>query len=245
MIERILVLPDVHLTAKVPKEYKVVKPFIKDFKPHRTILLGDFMDCESVSHWIKDKARLIEGKRYKQECLTAQKELNYINKHSKKVIWLEGNHENWVEQYVDKHPEMEGLIEIPEVMNLDSKQIDWIPQDEIYCIGHLNFIHGWYTTKYHAAKHLDAMGDCVIYGHTHLPQSFSKNMALHKEIMGYGLGCLCGKAPEYMRGRFANWINQFAVIYHDTLTGNFNLYPINVIDYSFIWNGKRYISLKK
>jgi predicted phosphodiesterase len=143
-------------------------------------------------------------------------------------------------RYLEKNPEMVGFIEIPKVLHLKDRGIEWIDVDHIYKVGHLNFIHGWYANKYHAAKHLDTMGDCVVYGHTHLPQSFAKNMALHKEIMSYGLGCLCDKAPDYMHGRFANWINNFAIIYVDTITNNFNLYEINIIDNQFMWNGKRY-----
>jgi len=240
MIKKLLVLPDVHLTDQVPKVYSVVKKFVKDFQPHETILLGDFMDVSALSAWDFDKRQNMEGRRFKKEISCADREIKFLEKHSKKITYICGNHEYRVDRYLEKNPEMQGLIEIPILLSLKNRSINWVTVDEIYSKGHLNFIHGWYVTKYHAAKHLDVIGDCVVYGHTHLPQNYSKNLALHKEIMAYGLGCLCDKAPEYMHGRFANWINNFAVVYYDTVVGNFNLYEINIIDKSFMWNGKKY-----
>jgi len=67
MIERIVVLPDVHLTTKIPKEYQLVKKFIKDYKPDEVILLGDFMEVEALSSYDLSKKRKIEGKRFEKE----------------------------------------------------------------------------------------------------------------------------------------------------------------------------------
>jgi len=66
------------------------------------------------------------------------------------------------------------------------------------------------------------------------------NMRMQEPIMSWGLGCLCGHAPDYGKGRPMNWINQFAVFELDSKTGNFNLTPINIIDNKFIYNGRLY-----
>lgn len=100
MIERIVVLPDVHLTESGGAQpYVVAKKLIREMKPHEIILLGDFMDCLSVSHWIDDKRQLLENKRYLQECGMANTELDWLQKQCKEMVYLEGNHENWVVQY--------------------------------------------------------------------------------------------------------------------------------------------------
>jgi len=63
-VERIVVLPDVHLTTKIPKPYLLTKKFIKSYKPTEIILLGDFMEVESLSSYDLSKKRKIEGKRF-------------------------------------------------------------------------------------------------------------------------------------------------------------------------------------
>jgi hypothetical protein len=65
------------------------------------------------------------------------------------------------------------------------------------------------------------------------------NMKMQKPIMAYGLGCLCNHAPEYMKNKPANWLNQFGVMEQDS-RGVFNLYPVNITEGQFIYNGKRY-----
>jgi len=236
---KIIVIPDVHLTTDVPEEYEVVKRFIADQKPDEVILLGDFMDCSSLSHWNDSKSRSMEGQRWNKEIKVANKELDFLQEHASKVSFLEGNHENWVEQYVEKHPEMEGLIEIPMKLKLKKRGIQWHKYNDLYQVGNLHFTHGCYTGKYHAAKHLQSFGCNIVYGHSHSTQTAMMNMKMQDTHMSYGLGCLCDHKPEYMKNRPANWINQFAVVYINT-EGDFNVYPVNITNNKFMFEGKQY-----
>jgi len=236
---KIIVVPDVHLTTDVPKEYEIVKRFIEDQKPDEVILLGDFMDCSSLSHWNESKARVMEGKRWKEECKVANKELDFLQQHTKKVTYIEGNHCQWVEQYVDKHPEMEGLIEIPKMLKLKKRDIEWVKMNDLYRVGSLYFTHGCYTGKYHAQKHLQNFGCNLVYGHTHNYQVSMENRAMQDVFVAYGLGCLCGHKPEYMKNKPANWIAQFGVVYVNT-DGDFNVYPVNIVNDKFTFEGKQY-----
>jgi len=237
MIEKLLILPDVHLDTTLPKPYKLIKKFLRKNKFDEIILLGDFMDCSALSHWIKDKRKLLEGKRHKKELELVDKELNCLASKTKKLVYIEGNHEDWINQYVEKYPEMEGLVEIVE--NTTAK-FKWIQMNKLYKKGHLYFTHGMYANKYHSNKHLINLGCNIVYGHVHRTQSDMMNMKMQKPIMGWALGCLCDKEPFYMRKKPANWINGFGIIYVNTENGNFNMYPINIINNRFIWNGKEY-----
>ena len=240
MIKSAIILPDIHLTDKIPKDYKTVKNFIKEFKPDEVILLGDFMDVSSLSAWDYDKKRPMEGRRYVKEITRANEELDYIQKYTKKITYLEGNHEDRVNRYLDKNPEMEGMIEIQEQLGLEERKIDWIKMNDLYKKGDMYFTHGLYTNLYNARKHLQTFGCNVCYGHQHGTQTSMQNMKMQEPHMAYALGTLGDKAPDYMRNRPANWINQFAVFYWDDKSGLFNLYPINVIKNKFFWNGKLY-----
>lgn len=239
-IKRIAILPDCHLSTKSDEPYEVVKKFLKSYKPDEIVLLGDFMDCEALSHWTKDKLRGIDGRKYKHECDFANKELDKLQKLTKKITYLEGNHEAWVEQYIDRNPEMEGLIEIPNQLNLKKRNIKWYPYNSLYKIGHCYLTHGSYATKYHTQKHLQAFGCNLVYGHVHRPQSDMINMKQIEPTMAYALGCLCNHEPSYMKGKPANWMHGFGILEVDTNDGTFNLTPINIINNKFIYNGVVY-----
>lgn len=239
-IKKVIILADVHLTQEVPDEYKVVKKFIKSEKPDEIVLLGDYMDIESLSAWDRDKRMLMEGRRHKIECDVANRELDFLQKYAKKVTFLEGNHEWRVRRYLEKNPEMIGMIELPMMLNLEKRGINWYPINELYDIGKMSFTHGIYTTKYHANKHLSMYGCNICYGHKHEAQTYLMNMKMQKPYMAYAMPCLCDKQPDYMQGKPTNWINGFGIMYVDEQTGEFNLYPVMIVNKQFIWEGKKY-----
>lgn len=240
MIEKIVVIPDAHVSTSTSKEYKVVKKFIKEFKPNKIILLGDFMDVSALSHWDMDKKRLIEGKRYKKEIEAVNRELDYLQEYSDEIVYIEGNHEDRVERYLDTNPEVEGLLEVQDLLKLKERNIKWISINKTYRVGHMYFTHGMYANANTAKRTLMAFGCNICVGHTHRPQVETLNMVMQRPTMSYVLGCLCDKSPDYLNDKPSSWINQFAVMYNDTRTGKFNLYPINIIDSQFIWEGKSY-----
>lgn len=243
-MKRAIIIPDPHMDLKPPKAYKVVKNFMKSFKTDFIILLGDFMNCTSLSHWIADKPRKLEKRRYMKEVDVCRKELDYIAKHTKDIIYCEGNHEFFIELYLDKHPEMEGDLELETRLELIERNIVWVRLNGLYCVGDvakLYFTHGIYTNKYHAQKHLTTFGCNLVYGHSHSPQVALMNMRMIEPYMAWGLGWL-GDMEEmkYLRNRPVNWIHQFAILEMEKRL--FTLTPINIIDGKFIYNGKKYKS---
>jgi len=241
VVKQIIVVPDVHLTEdELPKPYQLVKKLIAHVRPDQIILAGDFMHCEALSHWIYDKKKLCENKRYLKEIAVANKELDFMQKHCKDVVYLEGNHEQWVTFYIEYKPEVEGLMELPVLLKLKQRGIRWVPINKLFKVGKMYVVHGVFYNKYHAQKHLTSYGCSIAYGHTHTAQTAQMNMKMQDPIMAYGLGCLCDHEPDYRRGKPSNWIDQFAVIYLNEKCGNFNLYPVNITKDQFIWNGKVY-----
>lgn len=234
-----------HITPEgYNKCYDLAKAFIKDEQPDRVILLGDFADTSALSHWnLKKRGREIEGKRYDAELKVLDKELDWLNDNCDTLVWLEGNHENWVEQYIDHRPELEGLLEYPVRLNLKERGIQWIPYgdypENFYKVGQMNFIHGLYAGKYHAAKHWRTFGCNLCYGHTHVPQSHSHTMAQQKPYKVQGLGCLCDHKAPYLKGRPGSWMSGFGVMYM-AKNGEFNLYVVDIINKRFYFNGKSY-----
>ena len=153
---------------------------------------------------------------------------------------------SWADQYIDKNPEMEGMIEPEVCLNLEDRGYTIVPFNEVYRLGKLNIIHGYYHSKYHASKTLDVFEESICYGHMHSPQMHSKVKPMDSKDFhaSYGLPCLCELAPDYMKNRPNAWINGFGVV-HVMQDGSFNLYPIIIVNNKFIYNGKIYESNKK
>jgi UDP-2,3-diacylglucosamine pyrophosphatase LpxH len=241
MIKKTIIIPDAHLDGKaLPKPYRAVKNYIAETGADEVILLGDFADIAALSAWDMDKKRLMEGRRYKEEIKQLNDELDFLQSKSDNVVYLEGNHEDRINRYLDKNPEFEGMIELPEVLDLDVRGIKFIKMNDLYKSGRMYFTHGMWTTKYHANKHLVSLGCNITYGHTHRAQTDTMTMAKQKPHQAFGLGCLCDTQASYLRNRPSSWINQFAVMYSDTKTGNFTLQPINVVGNQFILDGVKY-----
>ena len=243
--KKVVVLPDIHYPEHSKSSMDLVKKFIKDIQPDEIIYQGDNMDMGVISHWNKDKKRVVELKRLKQDYDNFIKDiLDPIEKLAPKAkfIWFTGNHEFWAEQYLDKNPELEGIIEPEICLSLKERGYKIIPLNHIYKLGKLSIIHGYYTNQYHAAKTLSAFEVSVCYAHTHAPQMHSKTKPMDTKNfhIAYGMPCLCDLAPEYGKSRPNSWVHGFGVIYI-LPDGNFNLYPIIIVNNKFIFNNKVYV----
>jgi predicted phosphodiesterase len=241
-VKRIVAMFDCHLTTSSSRPFDlVVESFLPDYKPDEVVLGGDFMSCESLSHWNDNKRLSMESKRWADELSFADEKLRLIQKSTDKITWLKGNHEDWVEQYVEQYPQLKNKIELENNLSFDTYNVDFVPLNELYCIGKnakLYITHGMYTGLYHAKKHLDSLGCNIMYGHLHTTQTFMHNIRMHDPYQAWAVGCLCDMNQPYLKGKQPNWIHQVAIIeYTDDL---FNVQLINIINNSFIFNGKVY-----
>lgn len=244
MIKKILILPDVHLGIKPPKPYLVAKEFAKWYKPDEIVLLGDFMSIDALSGYDLSKKRKIEGQRYEKELDVAQIEIDELLKICKNIVWLEGNHEDRVERYLDDHPELEGMLEIPHRLKLNKCGIQWIKYGHEVKRSKLVLSHGIYYNASFAKKTALEYGCCIAVGHTHRFQVYTYFPKKQKyPFVCYGLGTLGDVDPEYAKGKPTGHLNQFAIVEYSER--QFNLFPINIVHDSFIYNGKLWSLNKK
>lgn len=245
-IKMAVVLPDIHHPYHDKGCIGAVFQFLKEYgnKIHDIILLGDNMDCEAASHWNENNKRILEGKRIKREYdLFDDEILTPIEKlcpKSKKVFFT-GNHEDWLEQTIDKFPQLEGLLEIKTNLRLKERGWQLIPLNANYHLGKLTLCHGLYTNEFHAKKTVLAYGGSILYGHTHDVQEYSmaRPMATTEIHKGKSIGCLCNRSQKYGKNRPNKWVHAFSVVYYYE-GGWFNEYTINIVNGKFVWNGKIY-----
>ena len=242
-----VLLPDFHHPYHDLNCWYAVCQFLRDYGRKLSFLLltGDQMDCDAVSHWLEGKTRVLEGKRIKEAYQTFDAEIltpleDFVSSKCQKVFFI-GNHEDWIEQAIDKNPQGEGYWELDE--NLQLKERGWklVELNGTYPLGKLTVCHGLYTNIYHARKMVDTFSSSVIYGHTHDLQEHTKVTPIdvadvHK---GKSIGCLCNVNQAYGKNRPNKWVHAFSVVYL-LPNGNFNEYTINIVGGQFIWNGKIY-----
>ncbi|HEY9705830.1 MAG TPA: metallophosphoesterase [Allocoleopsis sp.] len=249
-IEKTFVFSDIHYPEYDTKAISVAEQVLQDFKPDRIIYIGDFLDCTPVSHWLENKKQTMENKRllkdYEGFKNMARRHIK-LGKNVKEIVFMEGNHEDWVNQYIDKHPEMQGLIEVKEkVVKELSKEypkikMPWVEYNKFYNVGKLFFTHGIYTNKYHAEKHLNVIKKNIMYGHTHTVQETTDSGIVDGDKhSSKSIGCLCSMSPSYMRNKPNQWVHAFALVYTDIHSGNFTDYVVKVINGKAVWNNKVY-----
>jgi hypothetical protein len=208
------------------------------------------MDFSYISKWTAGNMRFLEGKRFLADYYTANQFLDELqgalrkNNKNMKFTMLQGNHDIRPEKYIDVHPEMEGILEMETNLHFKDRGIKYLKTwntFDTYRIGHAEFIHGGYTTKYHAAKMVEQYQAPIFYGHSHDVMGFPMtNRSKHKAYVGQSLGCLCVYDMDYMGKRPSNWQQAFTEFVFDT-KGFFNYNITRLFNHSFVHiNGKTY-----
>ena len=229
MIKGIAVF-DLHYPHQNKTLWDNILKFTKDFKPDVFVLGGDNLNMDAVDHWKMEKGqkRPLEGRRLKKEYAGFTKDildpLEKILGENTRKIWMYGNHEEWVDRYIDKHPEAEGILELENFIDLE----DWetYPYGITAKVGKLYFHHGQYVNKYSAAKTMEVYGRNIVYGHGHTHQTYTKITPIDSEAHSATQApCACNMNPDYMKNGPSAWVNGFVVFYIQP-NGNFNLYPV-------------------
>jgi hypothetical protein len=242
---RVLVEPDTHVPEHDEKAVDAFCEFARWYKPHGLINLGDFMEMGGVSPWPTTDG---EPKMFVEDVKVAKSVLEKIDKavgpqcvYKRFII---GNHEDWLNQLLVRQvPEfMYGLedigvnLKIQDILGLKDLGYRIIPLNEILRLGDAHFIHGYYTPKHHAAKHLDVFGVNIYYGHLHDVQSHS-GVSVKGMYESMSLGCLRTLQAKFLKGKPNNWAHAFG-IFEFKIDGTYTRYVPIIIDGKFSFNGK-------
>lgn len=216
-ILKVSVQPDTHVKFRdVPAVNSYLK-FLKYYQPDVHLILGDFPDCEGISHWPNSS---MEPRRLIPEMKESRALLQEIADATKKAttrIYCEGNHEDWITQGLARMPELfDGLedfgmeINLSKLLNLDGFGYELFPMNHLVQIGNAHFTHGIYCGTHHAKKHLDVFKSNIYYGHVHDSQTFNST-SMSGGIEAAAQGCLCRLDAKFLKGRANNWQNGHGV----------------------------------
>lgn len=238
---KIVALFDCHVPFNIPLD--PVFEFIADFKPTEIILGGDCHDWTAVSAWVADQSRALVGgtvaQNYRELEMVVILPLRKAAPKAK-IIFLTGNHEDWLRKAKEADPNLSGYVELEK--NLP-KDIQIIPLNQAYHINeHLCYLHGLYTTKYHAFQTVHAVHKSVLYGHVHTVQRYTdiSPVDVTQFYTGASCGCLCTLNPSFMKNRPNSWVNGFNYCYVDNKTKEFSETQVYIIRNKFRAEGRLY-----
>lgn len=240
-IKKGLILPDIHIPFENTKALSAVVDYAAANAPwDYFVILGDFMDLDFLSSFVKDSPGDVENRRLVEDYDRGNAwldEFDSIFGKSTKKVFLMGNHEARTERFVKRHPWSEGIFNVAKMLQLRERKYKVVksyPNSETYKIGKLHFHHGQYTTDAHAKKHATMFGANIAYGHTHDVQSYTAP-AFGKGTVheAYSLGCLCDLEQGYVGKKPTNWSHAFGVGYWRR-GGNYNLRVTRIFDGKFV-----------
>ncbi|MDB4331315.1 hypothetical protein N9987_00250 [bacterium] len=240
-VKRYIVTPDKHFPLADMKAISVVCQAIEIIKPDGYIDLGDTGEWASVSRF--------QYKNKKQPPLEIQlpiicKEVEEVNKGMdiideslnrakvKDRHFVQGNHEEWLNNFVEEHPYLAKDFLVPNALKLKKRGYKFHKLGKMLKIGKLNFYHGHhYASVHHARNHLIRLGGNVMYGHHHdIQQSSVTHIDGVKSA--WSIGCLKDMGSEangWLGNKQHNWQHAFAIVdfYH---SGFFTVHVVQIVN---------------
>lgn len=225
-----------------------VLSFIKFYKPHILVQLGDFCDWDSVSSY--DVHSNSDVQTIEREITGANNLLDKIDKvvgRDCRKYMIGGNHEARYAKFIANNGftlsirRMKKFSSWYEEYNLTKRGWETRDYGQHLTIEKLIFTHGWFSSGSAAKKMAECFpGRNVVFGHTHQHLIYGcmdeKGLPIESESIGtlskFDLAYLNGKPP-------INWINSFMYIDMED-SGRFTKHYVRVIDGSFIEYGRKF-----
>jgi len=194
--KKVAFLSDIHLPFEQTKLLNKTIEILKYEKPDIIVLGGDIIDFYTVSNWLIDKTSI----QITQELNRIQEFLSNLRKAfpKKKMIYIEGNHEERLYKYVLKRadtfaPLLNYNLSVPSLLKLEKFKIFYI--NEPFKIGKLYYLHGHEKKTTGQVVHIALtllrwLNRSFICGHFHKFQYFPQKEIDGNMKSGFVNGCL-------------------------------------------------------
>ena len=257
----VMVLPDMHVPHHDRKALGCVLAAHAYLSPAKTVILGDWLDCEAWSSYPRNQKPEDRATYYHEdEILPVRRILERFEQNTKEIIYLAGNHEHRVERKIVELGEVgAGIANLVDPGRLlgQGRKPGWsyieysrkpeCPLPHYKIAKDLIAVHGWSFAKHAAAKHLEiARSYSVVHGHTHRAQSFTaREPVTGQTLKAWSPGCLSRLQPIYMQHSPTDWVHGFSLVYVSDDLGSWTEYTVEIRDGMCILPGGHKIDGKK
>lgn len=218
-----VIIPDFHGQHIDPRARAAFLAELRLIDPDEVVFLGDGLDCGGTfsTHQRSYNVELAES--YDADCRAANSFIDDVMRAAPRAVWhyLEGNHEQHVERWASRtfnsKRDADKVLEAigPEkVLRLKERGIQYYRMAEHYHglsipgtikLGKCFFTHGISHGKGAAAVHLHRFNACVVFGHTHTPQSLHGRTVTSENQAAWCPGTLAKLQPKYFHSMPTNW----------------------------------------
>lgn len=237
-ITKTVVLSDLHMPYNIDLSY--IFEFISDFKPDAIILNGDIADWDCFSpHEPLMITNPLPFSDQRDLCLNLIKTLKQL---CPKIIWVQGNHEDWARQTSLRNPSLYGTIEphfwLP-------KDVGYVPLNHCVRVGKLRVLHGNCLRNERVAVPTRIMlqkwsDGHLLFGHYHRRETFTQVSEIGAEKRYAEMsGCLCSVNAAYMRNGPSAVSNGFTYLISEP-DGNYWPTHPSIHHNKFVAEGKVY-----
>lgn len=240
-LQRVLFIPDCHIPYHDVRAFECMLKAAHEFKPDKVVLLGDFLDCYSVSDFSKDPAR---GYKFKDELNAGSAALSNLGDlGAKEKIYIFGNHEDRLDRFIaDKAPQLHGLVSIENSLALKARGWKTISYKDHFKLGELFITHDTGRSgRYAIYQSMADFGDNVIIGHTHRLSYVVEGTARGTAHVGASFGWLGDfNKVNYMHTIRAkrDWAHGFGIGYMEPGTGVVHVQPVPIVNGKCVLEGK-------
>jgi hypothetical protein len=240
VVKRYIVTPDKHFPLHDEAAINCLVKAIEIVKPTGYVDLGDVGEWGGASHWQwkrkKRPALEYQIPFIEQDIVDVNKGMDIIDEALDKVNckekhMIEGNHDDWLNQFVQEHPYLKEY-RFKECVKLKERNYKFHAIGKFLKIGKLHLYHGHHFAGiHHTRNHLIRLGVNLMYGHHHdIQQSSMTHMDGQKSA--WSLGCLKDMSPEknnWLGNRQHNWSHAFSIVdYYER--GRFTVHIIQIIN---------------
>lgn len=179
------------------------------------VLLGDFGNWESLSHWqslradqayVEEDVALCNARLDEVEAVTSRRGIS--------VSMCEGNHEAWASQLEAKYPNLRNTLNLQRRLRFRERGWKWVRENHLLRLGDAHFTHGHVRGTKTPLEMVKNMGVSVIYGHTHRYRTESFRNATG-EHAAWEMGCLASidPPPPYAKGELPrHWVHGLGLV---------------------------------
>jgi hypothetical protein len=232
--KKIFINGDVHVDYQDDDVLEIQELVCKDYKPDTFVTLGDTYNCSALNHHMIDRGQPIVDANLIDEIGTLRRVLDRMGNWADKNYILFGNHERFLNDFVDKYPQLKGMLDFKFLAGLDDLGYEMIEFKDVLELESLRLIHGDMKMFNGKGSRMEKASrvfkECVI-GHIHYPAC---------RFGCYSVG-LSGKMDhDYNEPNASNWTNSFLMC--NQYLGESFISPVVILNHRTLLNGLEYFS---